>query len=127
MPVFHVGSGPAGMNAVGRIYPEQQAGTKQGDQGGRLELVQRVFDERSDLLRRLAAAPLDPAIAGIPKIGGIDFANAVVAQSRTVPDRAGPGFVVDHPERQFELAALVRVTIVGQSHFLPFMLVLAHI
>ena len=126
MPVFHIRPGPAGMHPIRRIYPQQQARTEQGDQRGRFEPVQRVLDERSDLLRRFAAAPLDPAVAGVPEVGGIDFANAVIAQSRAVLDRAGPGFVVDHPERQFELAALARIAIIGQSHFLPFMLVFAH-
>ena len=72
------------MQPIGRIYAQQQAGAEQRDQRGRLELVQWVLDERSDLPRRLAAVPLDPAVTGVPKVGGIDFANAVIAQSLIV-------------------------------------------
>ena len=66
-------------------------------------------------------------MSAVEKISGVQFANPVVGKASAFPDSARARFMADHSERQFELAAFPCVAIVGESHFLLFMLEKDHI
>lgn len=127
MAVFDIGSRPARMHLIGPVHAQEQAGTEQGDQCGRFELIPGRFDEKINLPGRFAAPALDAVLARVAKIRRVDFSYSVVAQARTLLDCAGPGLVMDHSEGQFELLLLARIAIICESHIFPFMLVLNHI
>ncbi len=127
MSELDIGPRPAGMHLVVRVDAQQQAGVVERYQRGRLQLVVRILDETGDLARRLAAPSPHTGDSGIAEIGAVQFANPVVREPGALADRAGPGFVANHAQRQLELAPLIGVAIVCQAHILPFMLIKPHI
>jgi len=63
-----VGPRPAWTNPI-VVYADQEAGRKQRDQRGGLNLVPGVFHKSCDLSRRFAPAALDPGAVAVTKVG----------------------------------------------------------
>ena len=125
--VFDVRARPAGMNPVRGIDSEQQARTKKRDQRRRLQLIVRVFDEETYLLRGFSAAASNGAGAAIAEISRIKLANPVVTEPGARFDSACPGLVPNHSKREFELTSFGRIAVVSEAHLFLFVLVNAHI
>jgi hypothetical protein len=53
------------------------------------------------------------AHAIVLEVSGIELPDAVVGQARAALDRACPGLVTNHSKRQFKLAALARIAVIG--------------
>lgn len=127
MAVFNVWSGPASVHFVGSVHTKQEARAIECNQRRSFELVLRRFDEQIDLLGRLAAPASHLVQAGVPKIGRVDLADSVIAQTRTGFNSAGPGLMMNHSKCQFELLFFACIAVVGEPHIFPFMLVLDQI
>src|SRR5210317_299508 len=127
MSELDVRSRPTGMYMVLGVDTYEKAGAEQGDQRRGLRLVYRTFDVALHLARRFATATLDVRQSAVAKISRVQFANPVVGKPGAFPDCARARLVADHPECQLELAAFPCVAIVGESHFLLFMIEKDHI
>ena len=127
MAVFDIRTRPRSAKFVFSIEPQQQAGTEQCNECRSLQLVGGILDETSNLLGRFTSPAFYQVGLGIAKIGGIEFPYSIVVEAGALPDRSRTGFVTNHPESELKLAAFLRISIIGETHFYPFMLVLNHI
>jgi hypothetical protein len=87
--------------------------TEERNKGCGLQLVGGTLYVALDLARGLATASFDVRLPAVTKVGGVQLADTVVGKACALTDCARAGFVVDHPEGQFELAAFACIAVVS--------------
>jgi hypothetical protein len=105
----------------------QETRAEQGDQCSCLQLICRALDVARYLPWRFSAATLDIGMAAVAKISCVKLANSIIGEPGALADGPGSRLMANHSQRQLKLAALARISVVGQSHFLPFMIDKDHI
>src|SRR5690606_34727153 len=97
------------------IGSEQSVREKEIHENAGFESAKRSLDQRADLRRRAAATAPHGRIS-VLEVRRIELADAVVAQTCEVADRAGARLVPDHSQSELELGLLSTVTKVRGTH-----------